>query len=161
MAIVFLSLGGNIGDTRGILVSARRLIGGNIGVIAAESALYTSEPWGFLADQNFLNQVIMVDTELSPADVLDHCMLIEAQLGRRRSGKGYASRPIDIDIIFYDSLIVGLPNLTIPHPLMHVRNFVLRPLCSIAPRFVHPVLGKTMEQLLVESPDRLMCEVAG
>ena len=126
-----------------------------------KSRLYATEPWGFEAEQLFLNQVVAVATELEPHAVLEQCLLIEAELGRTRSGNGYQPRTIDIDILFIDNLITDLPDLKIPHPLMHLRNFVLQPMCDVAPQLVHPVLKKTMTQLYAECGDDGKCELLG
>ena len=147
MEQVFLCLGGNVGDTRQYLEQAIGLIDSRIGRVTAKSAIYQSEPWGFKAEQMFLNQVIVVETALEPQIVLEHCLQIETELGRTRGGNGYEPRTIDIDIIFFGNQIIKQPNLTVPHPLMHRRNFVLQPLCDVTPDFVHPVLGLTVSQL--------------
>jgi len=97
----------------------------------------------------------MVETELEPHAVLEHCLQIESELGRTRSGNGYEPRTIDIDIIFFGNQIIDTPDLKVPHPLMHRRNFVLQPLCEIAPNLVHPVFGLTVKQLADECGDSL------
>ena len=153
MEQIYLCLGGNVGDTRHYLEQAINLIDNRIGTVTAKSAIYQSEPWGFNAEQEFLNQAIMVETELEPHTVLKRCLQIEADLGRIRSGDGYKPRTIDIDIIFFGNQTINQPDLTVPHPLMHLRNFVLQPLCDIAPDFVHPVFGLTVSQLAEGSID--------
>lgn len=158
MESVYLCLGGNIGDTQQYLEQAIDLIDSRIGSVTAKSAIYKSEPWGLDCDQWFLNQVVAVETELEPHAVLEHCLQIESELGRTRSGNGYEPRTIDIDIIFYGSQIINQPDLKVPHPLMHLRNFVLRPLCDIAPDFVHPTLNKALSQLAAECDDNGECE---
>ena len=147
MEKVYLCLGGNVGETRQYLEQAIELINSRIGRVTAKSGIYQSEPWGFKAEQMFLNQVVIVETELAPNAVLERCLQIETELGRTRSGNGYEPRTIDIDIIFFGNQIIKQPNLTVPHPLMHRRNFVLKPLCDVAPYFVHPILGLTISQL--------------
>ena len=147
-----------MGDTRHYLEQAVAMIGKQIGHIISQSPIYQSEPWGFNAKQMFLNQSVMVKTELEPHAVLEHCLQIESELGRTRSGNGYEPRTIDIDIIFYGSRIINQPDLKVPHPLMHLRNFVLRPLCDIAPDFVHPTLNKAISQLASECEDNGECE---
>ena len=136
-----------MGDTRHYLEQAIALIDNRIGAVTAKSAIYQSEPWGLECDQWFLNQVVIAETELEPHIVLERCLQIETELGRTRSGNGYEPRTIDIDIIFFGNQIIKQPNLTVPHPLMHRRNFVLQPLCDVTPDFVHPVLGLTVSQL--------------
>ena len=159
MNTAYLCLGGNIGNTQAIFKKAIEQIESGIGRCVLKSRLYTTEPWGFEAEQLFLNQVVAVTTELEPHAVLEQCLLIEAELGRTRSGNGYQPRTIDIDILFIDNQIIDLPDLKIPHPLLHLRNFVLQPMCDIAPKFVHPVLKKTMAELRNECPDEGRCEV--
>ena len=147
MEKVYLCLGGNIGDMRHYLEQAIALIDNRIGVVTAKSAIYQSEPWGLECSQWFLNQVVIAETELEPHIVLESCLKIETELGRTRSGNGYEPRTIDIDIIFFGNQIINTPDIQVPHPLMHLRNFVLQPLCDVARDFVHPVLGLTISQL--------------
>ena len=154
MEKVYLCLGGNIGDTRNYLQNAVAMIGRRIGRIVSQSAVYQSEPWGFNAEQMFLNQVVVAETELEPHAVLELCLQIEAELGRTRSGNGYEPRTIDIDIVFFGQQIVNQPDLQVPHPLMHRRNFVLRPLCDVAADFVHPIFGLTVKQLAAICDDK-------
>lgn len=144
-----------MGDTHDYLNRAIGLIESRIGKIAQLSGIYQSEPWGLECGQWFLNQVVAVETELEPHAVLEHCLQIESELGRTRSGNGYEPRTIDIDIIFFGNQIIDTPDLKVPHPLMHQRNFVLQPLCEIAPNLVHPVFGLTVKQLADECGDSL------
>ena len=154
MEKVYLCLGGNIGDTRNYLQNAVAMIGRRIGRVVSQSAVYQSEPWGFNAEQMFLNQVVVAETGLEPHAVLELCLQIEAELGRTRSGNGYEPRTIDIDIVFFGQQIINQPDLQVPHPLMHRRNFVLRPLCDVAADFVHPVFGLTVRQLAAVCDDK-------
>ena len=151
-------MGGNKGDTRTYLERATAAIESRIGRIAERSAIYWSEPWGFEAEQMFLNQIVVAETALEPYVVLERCLQIETELGRTRSGNGYEPRTIDIDIIFFGNRIINTPNLKVPHPLMHQRNFVLRPLADVAPDFVHPVSGLTVRQLADACSDNGKCE---
>ena len=153
MEKVYLCLGGNVGDTRHYLEQTISMIESRIGTALQKSSVYWSEPWGFSAEQMFLNQIVVVETALEPEVVLEHCLQIETELGRTRSGNGYEPRVIDIDIIFFGSRIIDSPNLKVPHPLMHQRNFVLKPLCEIAPDFVHPVFKSTVKQLAYDCGD--------
>ena len=143
-----------MGDTRHYLEQAIALIDNRIGAVTAKSAIYQSEPWGLECDQWFLNQVVIAETELEPHIVLERCLQIETELGRTRSGNGYEPRTIDIDIIFFGGQIIRQPDLQVPHPLMHRRNFVLQPMCDVAADFVHPVIGKTVRQLADECDDK-------
>lgn len=150
---VVLLIGGNQGDRQKLIFEAVGLIQERIGSVVAGSAIYETEPWGFEASQNFLNMGLLVDTNLSPEEVLRQALAIEADLGRVRLGQGYASRPMDIDLIFYNRLKICTPRLELPHPRMHLRRFVLRPLADIIPHYVHPVLKKDILTLLEDCPD--------
>ena len=125
-----------------------------IGMIVKKSSIYETEAWGFDAEQNFLNQAVVVETRLSAHEVLDKALSIEAQLGRVRTGNGYASRTMDIDILFVDDKCIDTPDLVVPHPRIHQRNFVLVPLCEIMPDYVHPKMNKTIANLLKTSSDK-------
>lgn len=157
MARVVVITGGNRGDVRRLLDRAKGLIEERVGRVVKASAHYESEPWGFEASTSFWNQVLEVETSLEPMAVLKATRSIEADLGRdrhlegeekARSGQRYASRTMDVDILFYDDRILTTEELKIPHPRIGEREFVLRPLCEILPRMVHPENGVTMEQLL-------------
>lgn len=150
MSQVYLSLGSNLGQRESILLQAIEEIKKQIGNVISQSAFYATAPWGFHSEHEFLNAALCCTTALSPLQVLDITQKIERQLGRKhKSVNGqYEDRPIDIDILLYDDQIIKTPRLTVPHPLMHKRDFVLKPMCEIAPQFQHPVLHQTMEQLL-------------
>lgn len=151
---VYILLGGNQGDVKETFIRARSLIGEQAGEIAAQSPLYQTEPWGFDADELFFNQVLLLKTPLAPEPLLDKLLEIESLLGRTRKGPGYASRIIDIDILFYNDCVMDSEHLTIPHPRMHLRNFALMPMDDLSPGFVHPLLKQTMTQLKDSSPDK-------
>ncbi len=155
-----LLLGGNLGDVQNNFAQANDKIKNRIGTLAQQSALYRSEPWGFEASDLFLNQVIVVKTQLSPFEVLDETQKIESEIGRKEKtqGQAYSSRLIDIDILFFDSLVLQQERLEIPHPRLHLRNFTLQPLAEIIPNFRHPVLKKTVTELLEQSPDNSICK---
>ena len=150
MAEVYLGLGTNLGDKEANLDMAMEEIRKRVGEILSLSAYYITEPWGFDSKNAFLNAVCKVSTSLSPLDVLLTTQSIEKDLGRmKKSVNGqYSDRPIDIDILLYDDIVLDSPNLTIPHPLMHKRTFVMEPLTEIAPELVHPVLHKCMKEIL-------------
>ncbi|MDR0560023.1 MAG: 2-amino-4-hydroxy-6-hydroxymethyldihydropteridine diphosphokinase [Prevotellaceae bacterium] len=145
---VFFLNGSNLGDRIRFLEIAEQSLCQHIGRLVARSSVYESEPWGFSAEQNFLNQVLIIETELNPHEILETAGKIETENGRIRSGNGYSSRTLDIDILYYDSLILNTPDLQIPHRRLHERRFALLPLCEIAPQFLHPVLKLTSEQML-------------
>ena len=147
---VYLSLGSNLGDRVTTLDSAIIALQKKIGALVKCSSYLSTEPWGFRSDNAFLNAAVIFDTHLAPLPLLHATQSVERDLGRTtKSHNGnYADRIIDIDILFYDNLVFTSPELTIPHPLIPMREFVLRPLAEIAPRKRHPVLQKTVTQLL-------------
>lgn len=153
--------GSNSGDKYQIIKEATSILS-SAGQILMASSFYETEPWGFECKENFLNQVIVFETPLSPLDFLHRCLETEKQLGRIRNPQGprYSSRPIDIDILFCESLVMDTPELILPHPRLTERNFVLTPLAEIMPDFVHPVLSKTITQLRSECPDQSMVKKA-
>lgn len=154
MSRTILLTGSNRGDRAALLESARERIAERIGAVVTESSINESEPWGFSDETLFLNQVIAVETELTALEVLDEIQLIEQELGRvtktERNENGeriYESRPIDIDILFYDDQVVVHERLTIPHPLIRERQFVLVLLREIMPDYTHPVYQKQICEL--------------
>ena len=148
---VYLALGTNLGDRQFNLQEARTLIAGKIGSFSAISSIYETEPWGFKSENQFLNQVVAVETDLNPFEILNLTKEIERQIGRKeKTGDSYQDRLIDIDLILYGGTVLNTESLQLPHPLFHKRRFVLEPLNEIAPGLVHPVLGKTVEELSEE-----------
>ena len=154
MSEVLILLGGNQGNKQKIFSETIKLIEKEIGRIKISSSIYETEPWGFVSDP-FWNQAIIVETALSPGDTLSCALSIENSLGRKRLSENYEARPIDIDILFYDDLQIDTPNLTIPHPLIAQRRFILVPLTEIAPEKIHPVTGLTIKEMLQICPDKL------
>lgn len=157
MARVALLLGGNQGDVKHTLQTAQQLINARVGAVLRCSHRYESEAWGFSAPEKFSNQALEVSTDLTPHEVLDSCQEIERELGRNRaaeavarasSGMAYTSRPIDIDVIFYDDLVLDDERLTVPHPLLAEREFALVPLSEIMRQRRHPVTGLTVGEML-------------
>jgi len=151
---IFLGLGSNMGDREGYLKEAVDRISMNIGEILKVSSVYETEPWGFEADNKFLNMVVEVLTKHPPSVVLGAILMIETQLGRIRTERQYSSRVIDIDILFYDVIIINEIKIKIPHPYLHERKFVLVPLNEIASDFIHPVLKQSVGSLLNSCEDR-------
>ncbi|NLI71440.1 MAG: 2-amino-4-hydroxy-6-hydroxymethyldihydropteridine diphosphokinase [Bacteroidales bacterium] len=148
MSIVYLGLGTNLGDKKQNLNRAVQQISLEVGRVLNVSSIYQSKPWGFDSENDFLNAVLVVQTELAPLDLLEKTQQIERKLGRlSKIKKGYSDRLIDIDILLYDNQVINLPQLIIPHKLLHKRDFVLMPLAELAPKLVHPVLEKTMKEL--------------
>ena len=153
MPAIFLGLGSNLGDREGLIKAAVSLVGERVGSVMSLSSFYEYEAWGFVSDNVFVNAAAKVETALEPAGVLARVKEIERELGRKkRLAAGYEDRPIDIDILFYGDRIVSLPDLTVPHPLILSRRFVLEPLAEIAPGFVHPVAKRTVAELLRDMP---------
>ncbi len=152
MSLVYLILGGNRGNRPEIFSSAIKLLNSKIGPQKAISSLYESESWGFESEL-FLNQVIIIETPLSPFEVLVHTQQIESQLGRVRNTDGYEPRTIDIDLLYYGSQLINSSGLTIPHPMIAKRKFVLVPLAEIAPNLKDPVTGMTVSGMLQKCND--------
>ena len=158
MPQLYLSLGSNEGDREALLHQAIDAIDHLIGPVGGIATFIETEPWGFESPHPFLNTTLVLTTSLSPLEVLDRTQEIERQLGRQRKSVAghYHDRPIDIDLLFYDDLILESERLTLPHPLMHLRRFVLEPLAEIAPTIVHPtLLGRSIEELYTELRSRL------
>ena len=149
-----LLLGSNIDNRLDLLASAISLIIAQIGQLVAASSIYESDPWGYDSKNPFLNQALLIKTNLSPEEVLETCLSIETDLGRkRRKNKTYADRNIDIDILLYEELIIRTESLEIPHPRMHQRRFCMEPLTEIAPNWVVPTFQKTTRQILAQCSD--------
>ncbi|MEK7719931.1 MAG: 2-amino-4-hydroxy-6-hydroxymethyldihydropteridine diphosphokinase [Bacteroidota bacterium] len=152
MSLVYLILGGNRGNRREIISSAIDLVTSKIGRKISASTLCESESWGF-SSELFVNQVIAIETDMSPNEILITSKQIEVQLGRVRNSGGYEARTMDIDLLYYDSVVLDSPGLTIPHPRIADRRFVLVPLAEIAPDFIDPLSGKKVIEMLQECTD--------
>jgi 2-amino-4-hydroxy-6-hydroxymethyldihydropteridine diphosphokinase len=158
MNVAFLCLGGNIGNREFTLKKAVEKINHEIGKVISQSNYYETEAWGVENQDKYLNQCICIETLLTSRQVLKKSLEIELSLGRKRNHKEtYEPRTIDIDMLFYNSDFIQTKELTIPHPRLHLRKFVLIPLNEIASTFLHPVLNKTIKTLLMECEDS--CEV--
>jgi 2-amino-4-hydroxy-6-hydroxymethyldihydropteridine diphosphokinase len=153
---VFLGTGTNLGDRRQNLVRANGFIEQIAGRIIQQSSVFQTEAWGITDQPFFYNQVIQIETELPPVDLLEVLLPIEIAMGRERIQK-WGTRLIDIDLLFYHQEQMISEKLILPHPFIQERNFVLAPMAEIAPNFVHPVLGKNITTLLDESKDPLKC----
>lgn len=152
-----------MGDVKRTLQTAQQLVNARVGAVLRCSHRYESPAWGFSSETSFSNQALEVSTDLSPEEVLDALQSIECELGRNRAaetlekartGAAYVSRPIDIDIIFYDDAVIATGRLQVPHPRLAEREFALVPLCEIMRDRRHPVCGLTAEQMLDELRQR-------
>lgn len=157
MPQLYLSLGSNEGNREALLHHAIDAIDRLIGQVGGIATFIETEPWGFDSPHPFLNTALLVTTSLPPLEVLEHTQAIERQLGRQHKSVGghYHDRPIDIDLLFYDQLILTSERLTLPHPLLTERLFVLEPLREIAPEFIHPLSGRTIAELYTSLRSRL------
>ena len=151
---VFLLIGGNMGNRLQNLHQAITLLSASCGPVIQQSAVYETAAWGKTDQAAFLNQALLLNTELSAQELITTVLSVEEQMGRHRTEK-FGPRVIDIDIMFYNEEIINEPHLTVPHPQMQNRRFALIPLNELAPLFVHPVLKKTIKQLLIECNDEL------
>ncbi len=154
MSQSYLLLGTNIGDKKHNLLQARELINERIGEIIVPSAIYQTSAWGKEDQDDFLNQVLAVDTVLNPEQLLAQCLDIEKDLGRVRF-EHWGERLIDIDILYYEDQVITSQRLTIPHPEIQNRKFTLVPLIEIAPNYIHPKLNQTNKNLLALCKDPL------
>ena len=150
----FLLTGGNMGERADFLARAGKAVAAQCGKVMLASSVYETAAWGMEDQGAFLNQVLQIRTELEPRALLEAILQIETTLGRKREQR-YGPRTIDIDILFFNDAVVDLPGLHIPHPRIPERRFVLEPLAEIAPHMVHPVLHRTMTELLALCTDPL------
>jgi len=157
---VYIALGSNMGDRNQNLEDACRFIESSAGKIIKRSSVYETEPWGFHQQPDFFNQTIKIETTFAPDRLMKELLAIEENMGRIRTFKN-ASRVIDIDILFYGDRIINNEHVTIPHPSLEKRKFVLIPLNEIAPELIHPVRKKSVGELLLECMDPLKVERVG
>ena len=152
MSRVVLLTGSNAPQSEQVLRRTADILARRVGEVEQASQIYTSEPWGFHAEELFSNQALILQTSLSPIEVLDEALATEQEVGRDRAkeqaeksltGERYASRVVDVDVI-------DTPRLKVPHPLLHVREFALQPLCEVMGDYRHPVLGKTLSTIYEE-----------
>lgn len=153
MAKVYFLIGGNLGDREQNLQDTIEALRNDVGTVVTVSFIYETEPWGFNHEQSFLNQVVLLETNLLPEEVLNKTQEIEKKLGRVRKKNRYSERTIDIDILLIDDLIIDTERLEVPHPRMGERMFALAPLYEIASNLQHPVNGKTIKELKDNCPD--------
>jgi 2-amino-4-hydroxy-6-hydroxymethyldihydropteridine diphosphokinase len=149
----YLLIGGNLGNRQERMQEAVQLIA-TLGKLVRLSSVYETEAWGINDQPAFLNQVVLLQTELPAIKLMQSILLIEEQMGRKRKEK-FGPRIIDIDILFYNEDIVESADLVIPHPQLHLRRFTLEPMNEIAPGLIHPLFNKSISELLAECPDPL------
>ncbi|MEX2596509.1 MAG: 2-amino-4-hydroxy-6-hydroxymethyldihydropteridine diphosphokinase [Salibacteraceae bacterium] len=156
--IVYLLLGGNLGDRLALFSETRKALSIKIGRIGQTSSVYSSEPWGMPPETNwFYNQALKIETSLTPESLLEGLLSIEQSLGRKKRKdlkNHYESRLIDIDLLYYDQEIIELNHLVIPHPRVHLRRFALEAMNEINPSLVHPKLNYTQAELLNKCDDQ-------
>ena len=156
MVEVILGIGGNTGDRLKNLLLAGGLLADKLGAITAFSPIVESEPWGFNSQNWFLNQILILETSQSPGELIETCLAIEEILGRKRTDS-YSDRIMDIDILFYGNQIITDQNLTIPHPRLHLRSFILKPLENLRPELIHPIMGLSVKEMLESCTDTTVC----
>jgi len=152
MATVYIGIGSNLGDRKKNCFRAIELLQEKGINVTKSSSLYETEPWGVKNQPRFINMAIEIETKLKPKKLLRILKDIEREMGRNESTK-WSQRIIDLDILLFDNIVLNEDNLKIPHPLMHERDFVLIPLCEIAPHLKHPVLKLTVEELMQKFPN--------
>ncbi len=156
---VVLGLGSNLGDRELFLNTAIEKLK-SLGSVSLISKIYQTPAWGYEDSKPYLNQIVSIKTRLSPHEVARKIKGFERDAGRdvKSSSRAYEARTLDIDILFYNDLVLETEDLIIPHPRLHLRNFVLVPLVEVLPLLVHPLLNETSEQLLASCPDDAQIE---
>ncbi|MCA0362958.1 MAG: 2-amino-4-hydroxy-6-hydroxymethyldihydropteridine diphosphokinase [Bacteroidetes bacterium] len=154
---LILGLGTNLGDKNSNLEEAIKQIESEIGRLKKKSSVYETQAWGVENQDNYYNMAVEIETNLWPFKILELILAIEKNMGRVRSQK-WESRIIDIDILFFNAVSISSENLTIPHPYIQKRRFVLEPLCEISPDYFHPKFRKSVAKLLEECPDKSWIE---
>lgn len=160
---VTLLTGSNAPDREAILHRTAALLAERVGPIVSRSRIYTSAAWGFSSEEPFANQALRLETSLTPIEVLDAALEVEQTVGRDRvqearekelSGERYASRVVDVDVMFCDDEVIHEPRLQVPHPLLHEREFALEPLCEIMADYRHPQLGRSLKDIYFELKEK-------
>jgi dihydroneopterin aldolase/2-amino-4-hydroxy-6-hydroxymethyldihydropteridine diphosphokinase len=147
MSVVYIGIGSNLGDRKENCLHAIELLQKKGITVTKRSSFYETEPWGLKDQPRFLNMAIEIETKHNPEKLLSILKNIEKRIGRKKSSK-WGPRLIDLDILLFDNITLNKDNLKIPHPLMHERDFVLRPLCEIAPDVDHPSLKSSINELM-------------
>ena len=148
-----LLLGSNLGYGQLLFQQVISLIDKRLGKLEMQSTLYQSPPWGFEHENDFLNQVLILETDLPAGEILQTCLQIEVDIGRKRTTQVYGARRIDIDVLFVNDEVMDTESLVLPHPRLHLRKFTLLPLLELIPDYVHPKLQKSIQELLVACED--------
>ena len=154
MHTAYLLLGSNLGDRLSYLEQAKQLMAAKCGFITNQSSIYETAAWGITEQPSFYNQVIVLQTDLTPDTLMQSLLNIEEKIGRKRLIK-YGPRIIDLDILLIESVILNTPLLTLPHPFLHERRFALLPLAEVAPLLLHPTIEKNISELLADCNDTL------
>ena len=154
MQTAYLLLGSNLGDRLSYLEQAKQLMAVECGIITNQSSIYETAAWGITEQPSFYNQVIVLQTDLTPDTLMQSLLNIEEKIGRKRLIK-YGPRIIDLDILLIESVILNTPLLTLPHPFLHERRFALLPLAEVAPLLLHPTIEKNISELLADCNDTL------
>ena len=152
--ICYLSIGSNLGD-RVLNLKTAILKLSSFASVLGTSPFYETEPWGYEDEHHYINAVLKIETNFSPINLLKHIKIIERTMGRKKhkNDNTYQARVIDLDILFFDSEIIKIDNLIIPHPKLYHRNYVLRPLCDLTPSLKCPIRNKKVSELLLECDD--------
>jgi len=150
----FLCIGGNLGEREANLEETIMFLEFNFGDVLEVSSIYESDAWEMTDAPAFLNQVVKIETTLTNEELIAEILDLEEFYGRERSEEEYLSREMDVDILLIDEEVIDTPELSVPHPRMHLRSFVLTPLAELAGDVVHPVLKKSISELLKECPDK-------
>jgi 2-amino-4-hydroxy-6-hydroxymethyldihydropteridine diphosphokinase len=156
--ITYLSLGGNLGNTIEIFQNSMEILTKKVGKITQLSSLYQTAAWGPIPQNDFINQVIEVETKLSAQELMDILLEIELKQGRVRQER-WGPRTLDLDIIFFGEQLISTESLEIPHPRMEDRKFVLIPMVEINPNLIHPISRKSIRQILLECKDECDCKI--
>tara|TARA_B100000927_G_scaffold56791_1_gene43585 strand:+ start:9495 stop:9977 length:483 start_codon:yes stop_codon:yes gene_type:complete len=155
MGQAIILLGTNLGDKVQNLATAKEAIV-RFSTILGKSRLYESPPWGYQSTNSYLNQVLLVETDLGPEELLVKLLFTEKAMGRVREEAGYADRTIDLDMLDYDGKIWESELLVLPHPRLHLRRFTLMPMEDVVPNWCHPILQKSLATLLDECSDEVV-----
>ena len=153
MSKVYFSIGSNKGNRSGLINEAIHKIDIIIGKVVLKSSIYETKSWGFNSN-NFYNICILLESTLAPELILNKILTIEKDMGRLKTTDQYSDRCIDIDILFFDNMIVNSKSLEIPHPRIQLRKFVLTPMLELTPDLIHPILNKSIRQLELECVDK-------